>query len=112
MTERILGPTGSTRRRRFLWVPMLLIACTALFVIASAQGVPGGQNVFELDASLDLSNGSAPKAAVTDNATAGLPDDWDRIANGGDHALAKSFDAETTADGSANNATIFTGGGS
>jgi len=39
MTERILGPTGSTRRRRFLWVPALLITCTALFVIGSAQAV-------------------------------------------------------------------------
>ncbi|HET8652221.1 MAG TPA: hypothetical protein VFM13_06585 [Gaiellaceae bacterium] len=39
MAERILGPTGSRRRRRFLYVPMLLVACTALFLIGNAQAV-------------------------------------------------------------------------
>jgi hypothetical protein len=39
MAEKILGPQGSKRRKRFLWVPMLLIACTALFVIGNAQAV-------------------------------------------------------------------------
>jgi hypothetical protein len=136
MSERILGPTGSKRRRRFLWVPMLLVACVALFVIAGAQSFPGGPpvnvpTVFELDASLDLSNGAAPKAAVTDNTGTGLPDDWDRICKtftitndtsnlyadqcasaANDHAVARSFDSETAADGTANNASIFTGGGS
>src|SRR5882724_11514602 len=48
MTERILGPTGSKRRRRFLWVPMLLVACTALFVIAGAQAVHNA-GFFQLD---------------------------------------------------------------
>jgi hypothetical protein len=50
MTERILGPTGSTRRRRFLWVPALLIACTALFLIGSAQAVH--DEGFQLDGDL------------------------------------------------------------
>lgn len=39
MTEKILGPTGSKRRKRFLFVPMFLVACTALFIVASAQAV-------------------------------------------------------------------------
>lgn len=39
MAERILGPQGSKRRRRFLWVPMLVIAAVALFAIGSAQAV-------------------------------------------------------------------------
>jgi hypothetical protein len=39
MATRILGPTGSRRRRRFLFVPILLVACTALFLIGSAQAV-------------------------------------------------------------------------
>jgi len=49
MTERILGPTGSKRRRRFLWVPMLLIACTAIFVIGSAQAVHDLTTGMQLD---------------------------------------------------------------
>ena len=47
MATRILGPTGSRRRRRFLLIPMLLVACTALFLIGSAQAV------HELDFQLD-----------------------------------------------------------
>ena len=50
MTERILGPTGSPRRRRFLWIPALLIACTALFLIGSAQAVH--DEGFQLDGDL------------------------------------------------------------
>ena len=80
-----------------------------------------GAGFFELDASKDLSNNAAPRAAVTDNGTTGTPDDWDRIAH--DHGLAtngagasnansSSFDAETTATGTADQSTIFTGGGS
>jgi hypothetical protein len=37
MTEKILGPTGSKRRKRFLLVPFLLVACAAMFWIAGAQ---------------------------------------------------------------------------
>src|SRR5512133_2288930 len=39
MATKILGPTGSRRRRRFLIVPILIVACTALFLIGSAQAV-------------------------------------------------------------------------
>ena len=35
MATRILGPTGSRRRRRFLIVPILLVGLTAFFVIAT-----------------------------------------------------------------------------
>jgi hypothetical protein len=50
MTERILGPTDSRRRRRFLLVPMLLVALAALFAIAGAQANPPEQSgFFELD---------------------------------------------------------------
>ena len=122
---------SKARGRGGLVLPMLLVACLAMFWIAGAQGVPGNQSVFELDASLDLSNGLAPRAAVTDNATAGLPDDWDRVCHtftitedvdntvpdqcasaANDHATARSFDSETAADGTADQSTIFTGGGS
>jgi hypothetical protein len=42
MATRILGPTGSKRRRRFLFVPILLVAAVALIAIASASGVLAG----------------------------------------------------------------------
>jgi hypothetical protein len=110
------------RGRRLLTVFAITSLVTGTLLAAgTALAVPGGGSIFELDASADLSNGSAPKAAVTDNATAGLPDDWDRIASDfnldnnnapGSNADASSFDAETTATGTADARTIFTGGGS
>src|SRR5439155_8356847 len=53
MAEKILGPHGSKRRKRFLWVPMLLIACTALFVIGNAQAVH--DLTFQLDGDVSAS---------------------------------------------------------
>jgi hypothetical protein len=48
MATRILGPTGSRRRRRFLFVPVLLVALAALFLVAAASGVlPGSPSKFE-----------------------------------------------------------------
>jgi hypothetical protein len=105
------------------------VATMVVGMLAGAWGTvlaanPGSTAGFELDASSDQSNGNPPKSAVTDNANAATtPDDWDRICRtftGGaqcasaalDHATARSFDSETTANGSANNASIFTGGGS
>jgi hypothetical protein len=50
MATRILGPTGSRRRRRFLFVPVLVVALVAFFVIAGAQANPPEQSGnFELD---------------------------------------------------------------
>jgi len=118
---RVVGPKGSPRRRWLLLWCLVAAVGTSVFVLAGAQAAGPGGTTFELDASLDLSNGSAPKAAVTDHSGTGLPDDWDRVAadkglatNGAttSNATASTFDAETTASGSANNATIFTGGGS
>ena len=62
MTEMILGPEGSKRRRRFLWVPMLGIACIALFVIGSAQAVHEFQ--FQLDGELTSTAYSAPAGST------------------------------------------------
>ncbi len=39
MATRILGPRGSKKRRRFLFVPILLVAFAALFMVAGAQAV-------------------------------------------------------------------------
>ena len=48
MTERVLGPTGSRRRRRFTIGPFLLIAVLALLFTAGAQAVHD-DGLFELD---------------------------------------------------------------
>ena len=61
MTERILGPEGSTRRRRFLWVPILLVACTSLFLIAGAQAVHNTK-FFQLDGDAQAGTKPASKA--------------------------------------------------
>src|SRR5262245_8381071 len=113
-----------SRRRRWLFLCCLVAALgTSAFLLSGALAVPGGGNVFELDASLDLSTGSAPRAASTDNTGGGLPDDWDRVCHtftagaqcasaADDHAIVRAFDSETTASGSADQRTIFTTGGS
>ena len=48
MTERVIGPTGSKRRRRFMVGPILLIAACALLFTAGAQAVHD-EGIFELD---------------------------------------------------------------
>ncbi len=107
MAERILGPEGSKRRRRFLWVPTLMAACAALFFIAGAQAVHE-TGAFELDGNAVSANAPAPF---------GPADDWDRVchqvspaacptATNTTGASAVSWVAEPT------DTTIFTGGGS
>ena len=54
MTQRILGPTGSPRRRRILLFPALLTAIAALLFIGGAASAPTGSGVqnsglFQLD---------------------------------------------------------------
>jgi hypothetical protein len=101
MAERILGPTDSRRRRRFLLVPMLLVALAALFVVAGAQAVHD-TGAFELDGN------------ATNGAAAG--DDWDNVC----HEVTGT-DCSTTSDTSGatavswiaelnRNSSIFTGG--
>src|SRR5690242_13075076 len=60
MATRILGPTGSTRRKRFLIVPLTLVALATFFVIAGAQANPPEQaGFFELDKNL-INNEQTP----------------------------------------------------
>src|SRR4051794_41122258 len=66
MADRILGPTGSTRRRRFLLVPLLLVALAAFFVIAGAQAnPPDTAGYFELDKNL-INNEQTPSFPTAD----------------------------------------------
>jgi hypothetical protein len=70
MTARLIGESGSRKRRSFLFLPILLVACTALFYIAGAQAVHD-TGVFQLDGD-----------AATATNTAGTPtatDDWDKV---------------------------------
>ena len=77
MATKILGPTGSRRRRRFLFAPISLVVLIALFAIASASGVlAGSPSKFESgnDPTTGLGNmivntvGNADWATVTDEA--------------------------------------------
>lgn len=102
MTQRIIGPTGSRRRRRFLLVPTFLIMALALMFTAGAQAVHL-TGTFELE-------GDAVDAA-------GGGDDWGSVfalANGSsaDNPCASlgALDCAYTHDPAG--ATIFTTGGS
>ena len=68
MAKKILGPTGSTRRRRWLGVPTLLVMLVALFWIAGAQAVHD-EGLIQLD-------GDALTSTVP---SYGGADDWDLI---------------------------------
>src|SRR5918994_153058 len=99
MTERVLGPTGSKRRRRFLIGPFLFIAACALMFTAGAQAVHL-DDLFELDANAIHSDTPSPN-----------DDDWDQVFAAAPNcsslgAIACSFEHDPAG------ATIFTGGGS
>ena len=107
MTERVIGPTGSPRRRWSLLLPLVAALAFGLFYIAGAQAVHD-TGAFELD-------GDATSAA------GGVaPDDWDRVcfevtgsssgcstSDGTNGSTAEAWQAEPDS-----NASIFTGGGS
>src|SRR5438874_8239574 len=134
--SRAMTSKGRQRARRFAMAPVLAALLFALLFPGGAQAMipliqgsgastwtaSGVQanGVFELDA--DSTATPTPSPTRTDNTTPGLPDDWDRVCHTvsptlcplatNDHASARSFDSEVNADGTANNASIFTGGGS
>ena len=114
MAKRMMGPKGSTRRRRFLFVPLLLAACIALFVVAGAQAVHD-TTLFQLDGNALSSDTSV---AFSGGTTTGV-DDWDNVCHqvnpvacpspftNTHGATAVSWSAEANPSSS-----IFTGGGS
>jgi len=114
MTERVLGPTGSPRRRWTLLLPLVAAIAVGLFQIAGA-GAVHELSTFELDGNATTTGG------------AGLDDDWDRVCHqvtitddsGGtipdECASAANTTGATAVSWSAEpdrNATIFHGGGS
>src|SRR6266487_5786015 len=92
MATRILGPTGSKRRRRFLFVPILLVACTALFLVGSARAVHDtGRFQLDGDASTGLNTAATPSAT----------DDWDKVCNeatSGDARCHQNVPPDSTAN--------------
>src|SRR6478609_10011386 len=90
MTERILGPEGSRRRRRFLWVPMVTITALALFLVAGAQAVH--EVSFQLDGDTTSTAFSAPHPPATTPAF-----DWNNIFN-----VSSAAGVETVSNNSAN----------
>jgi hypothetical protein len=75
MATRIMGPTGSKRRKRFLLVPVLLLALAGLYLTMGAQAV-NNTGAFELDGN------------AVNGAAAG--DDWDNVCH---QVTAGGFDS-------------------
>jgi hypothetical protein len=119
MSEHIIGPRGSRRRRRRLLVACVVsVAALGVFVISNALAVHD-YGLFQLDGNAQTSVQSNPVAnddwdkvchqvTVTDDTTNSIPDQC-TSPNPGDTtgATAVSFTSEPN-----QNASIFTGGGS
>jgi hypothetical protein len=107
MTERVLGPTGSPRRRWTLLLPIAAVMALGLFYITGAQAVHD-TGAFELDGDATSESGDGGAA----------PDDWDRVcrqvvgSNCGTTSSTHGATAVAWQDDGALNASIFTGGGS
>jgi hypothetical protein len=72
MTQRVLGPSGSKRRRRFLLVSLLLVGVGALLLAGAAQAVH--DEAFQLDGDVT--------ASTTTNVGGHIQSyDWDSIFN-------------------------------
>jgi hypothetical protein len=102
MAERILGPTGSARRKRFLVVPFLIVACTALFLIGSAQAVHDLE--FQLDGNaLSTVCGTTPDGNCTTQVF-----DWGRTGTTNTHYIFNADRSVNTSVVNSANSTGFT----
>jgi hypothetical protein len=98
MTERVLGPTGSPRRRWTLLLPLVAALAFGLFYIAGAQAVHD-LDLFELD-----------RNALDDSNVDG--DDWDTLYAGGANTGGNSDDFTGIVSDIAAPGDQFQGGGS
>ena len=100
MTERLIGPTGSRRRRRFLLVPLCIVVLVGLLVVGGAQAVHDED--FQLDGDVDagtLTNiGGSPQNI-----------DWSSLfnADGSNKTLPAGFDAARFDKDFSNSGTTF-----
>src|SRR5262245_4965193 len=106
---RIFGSAGSPKRRGLVLVPLLVAAALSLLVITGAQAVHD-TGAFQLDGNAQTSDLGTPPSNGAD--------DWDRVCHqvqGSDCSTSSNTTGATatsfTNDG-AQNATIFTTGGS
>ncbi len=109
MTERVLGPTGSPRRRWTLLLPLVAVFAVGVLYIAGAQAV-NATGAFELEGNAVSTTGDGTGA-----------DDWDRVCRevvGSDcsttattQTTAPKSTARTWKDASGT-PEIYTGGGS
>jgi hypothetical protein len=102
MTQRVLGPSGSPRRRRWLLVPFALaIMATAIFAFgASGASLPGSN--FEID---DPAGATTGANLVTNGVSPAI--DWDAIPNTGSPNEVRATDTPT-----GTNDNSYKGGGS
>jgi hypothetical protein len=99
MAKRIFGPTGSGRRRRFLFVPVLLVGALALILIASASGVlSGSPSKFESgdDPTLGLGNMVVDTAGDNDWKTVSFSHVSDLFSSGNDDSFTSGQKQDTT----------------
>src|SRR5215211_5414450 len=105
MAGRIMGPTGSARRRRWLGVPTAMVMLVALFWIAGAQAVHDDGN-FQLDRNAFTSD-VLPNGGNTNLYTG---HDWDQVYDAATYGSPGTTIKSFQTDGA--DASIFTGGGS
>jgi hypothetical protein len=118
MTQTVLGPKGSPRRRWTLLLPFIAVLAFAVLYIAGAQAV-NQTGAFELEGNAVSANANPPR---------GPADDWDRVCHqvtaGGTDSAGHATGAQCTSASNTTGATavswvdsrvnqeIYTGGGS
>ena len=67
MTERVLGPTGSPRRRWTLLLPLVVMIALGLFYVAGAQAVH--DETFQLDGNVVAGPRDQPRGQYAERST-------------------------------------------
>ena len=95
MTQQILGPSGSPRRRWTVFVPLLVAFALGLMYVAGAQAVHD-EGVFELEG--NATAGRRRHANNPANPQSQLPggDDWAAVFSETDSADATAFESDFT----------------